>query len=164
VKLLHDNFPNLKFFLSGSGSILLEREASNNLAGRYFLTPIELLSLKEFFEMRAGRKLERKELGVWEGEIAMHLDQFIKKPFPEEVGWEHELKLREYIRESVVEKIVRKDIPQMFKGINEEALILMLEIFYQDPGMCINLDSLARSLRMSKKNLLKHLFYLSSPI
>jgi predicted AAA+ superfamily ATPase len=51
IKLLYDIFPNIKFFVSGSSSIELEREAYSNIVGRHFLLKIDPLSLKEFFEL-----------------------------------------------------------------------------------------------------------------
>ena len=36
IKLLYDAFPNIKFIVSGSASLQLERMAMNNLAGRHF--------------------------------------------------------------------------------------------------------------------------------
>jgi hypothetical protein len=57
LKQLYDNFPNIKFVVSGSASLELEKEAKDNLAGRYFLREIPPLSLKEFFELKYGKKI-----------------------------------------------------------------------------------------------------------
>lgn len=159
LKLLYDSSPNLKFFLSGSGGVLLEEGAASDLAGRYLSVRVSSLSLKEFFEMSTGRRVG-EDLRLWEDEIRRFLGPYLERPFPEIVKWEDRRRIEEYIGESILEKVVRKDIPQTFKGVNEEALMAMLEIFYREPGIYISLDSLAKSLRMSKKNLLKHLFYM----
>ncbi|MEM2866809.1 MAG: ATP-binding protein [Candidatus Hadarchaeales archaeon] len=159
LKLLYDSCPNLKLFLSGSGGPMLEREASSDLAGRYFSVRVGPLSLREFFEMSTGRRVEG-ELKLWEPEMGRFLERFMERPFPEVVGWEERRKVEEYLGESVLEKVVRKDLPQVFQGVNQEALMRMLESFYSSPGMYLSPDSLARSLRMSKKNLLRHLSYL----
>lgn len=160
IKLLYDNVPGLKFFLSGSGGLMLEKNAVSDLVGRYFLIRVDPLSLREFFEMSTGRSIAEEEVGLWRAEIARHLNRFIERPFPEIIGWEDKMRIREYIRESVIEKIVGGDLPRTFRGVREDSLLSLLEIFYQNPGLYLNTDSLARSLRMSKKNLLKHLFYL----
>ncbi|MEM2865783.1 MAG: AAA family ATPase [Candidatus Hadarchaeales archaeon] len=63
LKLLYDAFPNIKFFASGSSSVELEREAYSNLVGRHFLLKVDPLSLKEFFELKSGKKVDDFE--VW---------------------------------------------------------------------------------------------------
>jgi predicted AAA+ superfamily ATPase len=47
-----------------------------------------------------------------------------------------------------------------FKNVNEDLLFNLIEIFYQNPGMGLNLDNLAKNLHIAKKTLQKHLFYL----
>ncbi|MGB9741491.1 MAG: AAA family ATPase [Candidatus Bathyarchaeia archaeon] len=42
VKKFYDLYPNLKFFLSGSSTLLLSKEASEKLAGRFFSLRLKL--------------------------------------------------------------------------------------------------------------------------
>lgn len=159
LKLLYDLFPNLKFFVSGSSSLELEREAFSDLVGRHFRIVLEPLSLKEFFELRSGRpanfQLEREELFLL-------FPEYLKRPFPELVREGSERRIMEYLRENVLGKIIYQDLPKKFKGVNEDLLWSLLEIFYQNPGMILSLDSLSRNLHIAKKTLLQHLLYLQS--
>jgi uncharacterized protein len=85
LKQLYDNFPNIKFVVSGSASLELEKEAKDNLAGRYFLREIPPLSLKEFFELKYGKKIENVQ--IFKRELKFEFDEYLKKPFPEVVKW-----------------------------------------------------------------------------
>ena len=159
IKLLYDNFPNLKIAVSGSASILIEREALSNLAGRHFLIKMEPLSLKEFFELKKGRKVDDPE--VWKNDVKMIFEEYLLKPLPEIVEWNEQL-VREYIRSNVVEKVVRRDLPEIFGNVNSSLLLSLLEIFCSQPGVILNLDSFSSNLRVSKKTLIEHIGYLEN--
>ncbi|MGC8911876.1 MAG: ATP-binding protein [Nitrososphaeria archaeon] len=159
IKLLYDNFPNLKIVLSGSASILIEREALSNLAGRYFLIKMEPLSLMEFFELKTGRRVDNPS--VWKNDVKLVFEDYLIKLLPEIVEWS-EQPVREYIRSNVVEKVVRKDLPEIFENVNSSLLMNLLEIFYSEPGTILNLDSLSSNLKVSKKTLIEHINYLEN--
>ncbi|MCC5994104.1 MAG: ATP-binding protein [Candidatus Aenigmarchaeota archaeon] len=158
LKLLYDAFPNIKFFVSGSSSVELEKEAYSNLVGRHYLLKIEPLSLKEFFELKTGKKVENFE--IWREELFLAFSEYLKKPFPEIVFENNEKRIMEYLKENVIGKIIYQDLPKKFKNANEDLLFNLIEIFYQNPGMILNLDNLAKNLHVAKKTLQKHLFYL----
>ncbi|MEM5874522.1 MAG: ATP-binding protein [Candidatus Aenigmatarchaeota archaeon] len=158
LKLFYDNFPNIKFFVSGSSSVELEREAYSNLVGRHFLLRVEPLSLKEFFELKTGKKVDNFE--IWREELFLSFPEYVKKPFPEIVKESEEKRIMEYLRENVVGKIIYQDLPKKFKNVNEGLLFSLIEIFYQNPGMTLNLNNLAKNLHIAKKTLQNHLFYL----
>ncbi|MCD6403407.1 MAG: ATP-binding protein [Candidatus Aenigmarchaeota archaeon] len=158
VKMFYDNFPNLKILLSGSSSVELEREAYKNLVGRFFLINLKPLYLKEFIELKKGKAVEGFE--VWRDELFLNLNEYFKKPFPEIVDEEDERRIQEYIRENIIGKMIHVDLPKKFKNVNEELLLTLLEIFYQNPGMILNITTLSKSLRISKKTLIQHIFFL----
>jgi len=158
VKVIYDNFPNVKFILSGSASLLLEKEAKENLAGRYFLIEIPTLSLKEYFELKNKKTLDNYEL--YRKEILISLEDYFRKPFPEIVDWNDEIRIYEYVKESIISKLVRIDLMDIYENINPKLLESLLELFFTNPGMILNLDSLSRDLRIHKKTLLNHVFFL----
>ncbi|MGC8817734.1 MAG: ATP-binding protein [Candidatus Hadarchaeum sp.] len=158
LKLLYDALPNLKIVLSGSASIMIEKEALTNLAGRYVQREVKPLSLGEFAELSLGRRIENLEM--WRNELEALLPMYLKRPFPEIVSWEDELKVREYIRELVIEKTVKVDMPDIFSRVRTGLLLTLLENFMSEPGMVLNLSSLSRDLRIHKLTLEEHLFFL----
>ena len=73
--------------------------AVSDLAGRYFLEEVKPLSLEEYYELRSGRRIDNYEL--YRGDIALELDDYFKKPYPEIVNWREDRRIFEYVRESI---------------------------------------------------------------
>jgi predicted AAA+ superfamily ATPase len=158
LKQLYDNFPNIKFIVSGSASLELEKEAKDNLAGRYFLREIPPLSLKEFFELKYGKKVENVQ--IFKRELKFEFEEYLKKPFPEIVKWNDFSRVVEYISEIVVSKIIKSDLPDIFEDVDSNLLEELVEIFFSNPGMILNIDSLSSTLKKRKEEISKHVFYL----
>jgi predicted AAA+ superfamily ATPase len=136
---------------------MLQRGAESDLAGRYFLREIEVLSLREFAELYLGKEIDRLEL--WRGELEALLPAYLRRPFPEIVGWGEE-KTREYIKELVIGKCLREDLPKVFSRVRVGMLNSLLEMFMRSPGCLLNLTSLYRDLGVHKLTLQEHLFHL----
>ncbi|MEM5813335.1 MAG: DUF4143 domain-containing protein, partial [Candidatus Aenigmatarchaeota archaeon] len=97
---------------------------------------------------------------MWKEELYLSFPEYIKKPFPEIVRESDEKRIREYLRENIIGKVIYQDLSKKFENVNEDLLFSLIEIFYQNPGMILNLDNLAKSLHIAKKTLQRHLFYL----
>jgi len=159
IKLVYDAFPNIKFMISSSSSIGLEEEAVKNLAGRYFLINVKPLSFVEYLELRKKRKfLENHEL--WEKEIKKEFNRYLLRSFPEIIEWKDDLLIKDYLRTTIIDKIIKTDLPEKFKNVNKDLLIELLEIFYSEPGMYLDYDSISKKMRISKNTLFRHVFYL----
>ena len=159
IKLIYDAFPNIKFVISSSSSVRLEEEAIKNLAGRYFLINIKPLSFREYLELRDKNKF-LENINLWKEEIKKEFQEYSLKSFPEIINWKDELLVKDYLRTTIIDKIIREDLPDKFKNVNKDLLLILIEIFYSEPGMYIDYDSLSKKLRISKKTLIKHIFYL----
>lgn len=159
LKLLYDALPNIKFYISSSSSINLEEEAIKNLAGRYFMINITPLSFREFLELK-NKKDFAKHPKLYEKEIKKEFYSYLLRSFPETVGWDDELLIRDYIKTTIIDKIVKSDLPDRFRNINKELLFSLLELFYKEPGIYLDYDNLSKSLKISKKTLFRHIFYL----
>ncbi|MGC9079625.1 MAG: hypothetical protein ACP5G1_02700, partial [Nanopusillaceae archaeon] len=90
--------------------------------------------------------------------LELLFEEYIKKPFPEIINYTDE-KVKEYIREIVVSKIIYKDI-EIFGKINIENLTKILNIFLRNPGMILNIDNLSKDLSMGKSSIEKYLYIL----
>lgn len=159
IKLIYDAFPNIKFAVSSSSSTSLEKEAIKNLAGRYFLLKIKPLSFTEYLELKGKERLI-KDTELQKKEIGKELGLYLLRSFPETVEWENEYLIKDYLRTTIIDKIIKEDLPEKFKNINRDLLFNLLEIFYSEPGMYLESDSLSKKLRISKKTLLQNLFFL----
>jgi len=159
LKLVYDSSPNIKFCISSSSSINLEEEAIKNLAGRYFIINITPLWFKEFLELAGKQKLV-ENLRLYSKEIKKEFFSYLLKSFPEIVTWDNELVIKDYLKTTIIDKIIKSDLPERFSNINKELLYNLLELFYKEPGFYLNYDNLSRNLRISKNTLYKHIFYL----
>ncbi len=158
IKLLYDSLPNVKLCVSGSANIGLWRDALKDLAGRFFSVEVKPLTLQEFAELYYNRPVESYEL--YHSRLKAIFDDYVRRPFPEIVKWSDKRRINEYIRELVVEKIVKSDIPQSFEGINLKLLMTLLNIFMRDVGTILNLTELAKDLGVHKQTLSRHISYL----
>jgi len=158
VKMLYDAFPNIHFVLSGSASLQLERTAMDSLAGRHFMLEVPVLSLTEYFSLRHG--IDVKNVKLYEGEISLEIEQYLRKPFPELVNVDDQRIINEYLRESVVSRIIGLDLTAEFKDTDVNLLNSLIEIFFSEPGMILNVDSLSRALARRKQEVERHIYML----
>jgi predicted AAA+ superfamily ATPase len=159
LKLLYDALPNVKFYISSSSSINLEEEAIKNLAGRYFMINVTPLSFREFLELKNEQKLILNKK-LYEKELKKKFYLYLLRSFPEIIHWKDERLIRDYIKTTIIDKVIKSDLPERFKNINKELLFTLLELFYKEPGIYLDYDSLSKNLKISKKTLFKHIFYL----
>ncbi len=159
IKLIYDAFPKIKFFISSSSSTRLEEEAIVNLGGRYFLKNIKPLSFKEYLEFK-DKKEYLENPNLWASEIKLELQTYKLRSFPEIVNWEDELLIKDYLRTTIIDKIIRQDLVEKFRDINTDLLLKLVKIIYTEPGLLLNHDNLSRDLSISKKTLYMHIFYL----
>lgn len=158
VKLLYDSLPNITFVVSGSASLQLEKRAMDSLAGRHFLIDVPVLSLVEYYSLRHDKDIDN--LRLYEGDIGMELDAYIKKPFPELAKIDDQKIIYEYIRESVVAKIISQDLLREFGKVDIPLLNSLAELFFSEPGMVLNVDSLSKSLAKRKQEVERHIYML----
>lgn len=159
LKLLYDRFKNIKFILSGSGSFQLERAALKDLAGRHVTVKVDPLDFPEFL-MFKNSKIDLHKYDLWQTEIRKAFLDYVSRPFPAIVNVSDDGIAKSVIKEMVIDKIIKDDIAVMFGGVNEQLLATLVDLFYGRPGMYVNYDELARDLKIGKKTLLQHIYYL----
>jgi predicted AAA+ superfamily ATPase len=158
IKLLYDSLPNIKFCLSGSASLMIERKAIEDLAGRYFKVEIKFLTLQEFAELYYGTAIDDFELH--RSKLEAIFEDYVRRPFPELVKWQEKEKVNSYLKELVLERIVKVDIPDVFKGVNTELLSRLTELFVRNIGSILNTEALSKDLHVHKLTLVDHIYYL----
>ncbi|MGI0100170.1 MAG: ATP-binding protein [Candidatus Micrarchaeaceae archaeon] len=159
IKLLYDSFPNLKLFVSGSASFLLEKGAKSVLVGRHFIIEVPPLSFAEYLGLKES-KIDLAKTRLWENEIKKEFKNYILRPFPELVKLEELTLIKTYIKDNIIEKIARGDIASKFKNVNADLLGTLVNLVYSTPGMYINYDELSKDLKISKNTLLLHFYYM----
>jgi predicted AAA+ superfamily ATPase len=85
---------------------------------------------------------------------------FLLRPFPELVNQRDRGFIRNYVRTSVIEPVILRDIPKEFGSVDILLLEKLATVFLSDPGQYVRIDELSKELRRAKTTLYKALFYL----
>lgn len=159
VKLIYDNFPNIKILISGSASLNILSESKKSLAGRSIYYELRPLSFGEFLSLK-GIRVEKDRPLVYKDILEKEFGKFILRPFPEIVKEIDQNFIKGYIRNSVIDPIILKDIPKEFEDVDILLLEKLVTLFLANPGQYLLLDNLAKELGRAKTTLYKALFYL----
>ncbi len=161
VKIIYDLYKSrVKIIISGSESLFIRKHTKESLAGRIFEFHVNPLSFSEFICFRDQQKLiEHPHLYMRE-RLQLFEEYMQIQGFPELVGIRDKEAIRKYIREGIVDKIVYKDIPQLFKIEDASILESLINIFMDEPGQMLELSELANELKLTRQTLSSYLFYL----
>ena len=121
LKLLYDNYPNIKFFISGSSTLFIEKKTKESLAGRAFSFIMKPLTFKEYLKIKKI-SYDMKRISIYANELKKHLSHYIRiGGFPELINQFDDSKISRYAKETVLDKIIYIDIPKVF-NIEEPGL------------------------------------------
>lgn len=162
IKVLYDLNPDTKVFLSGSAAVSLRKKSAESLAGRMLDIEARPLSFREFLgwkKVKPGEnELDQREM------MPMLADYLRKGGFPEMAFEDKDEAIKNYIKNSVLEKIIYRDIPSEFGAKDAELLRALLEIFTKEPGMIINTQRLSKDLGRSKITVSNYIEYLKQTL
>jgi len=160
VKRVYDLHTNCKIILSGSESLFIRKRSKESLAGRMFEFKVESLSFKEFLSFKG---LNLKPIGLYEKELLGAFDDFIfSGGFPELVDMKDKDFIKNYIRETVVEKVLFRDIPLTFPIRDISILESIFKIISGNPGQIIEVNKLASEVGLSRRVVSLYLSYLEN--
>lgn len=160
LKIIYDIYPNIKFFISGSSSLLIEKKTKESLAGRAYSFEIGPPSFKEYLRLKRF-EYDEKRADLYKREIDEELNQYMQTGgFPELMNEKDETKIKRYVKELVIDRIAYMDIPQVFDVDEPELLIKLLSIVSAKPGMIFDYDSVASDLKRNRKTISNYVFYL----
>ncbi len=157
LKKYYDLYPKLKFIISGSESLFIRKKTKETLAGRIFEFTLTPFTFREYLRFN---KVEEKEF-KYETKIKPFFNKFAERGgFPETFSFETDKDFKEYIRALVVDKIVYKDIPRMFKLEDTDFLRVLLELISTNPGMYIDYQSLSKQFEKDRRVIKNYINYL----
>lgn len=162
LKIYYDLHTNIKFFISGSASINILLNSKESLAGRVFYFNLDALSFEEFLELK-GKDVQKikKNIDLWKSEIKIELNHYLLRPFPEIVCSNEEI-AKKYIKESVIEKAIFRDLSSLFEIKDIELIEKMVYIISSNPGLIVNMDDLSKDLGRSRQVISNYLYYLET--
>ena len=160
IKRLYDLYANFKIIISGSESLFIRKKSKESLAGRMFEFKIESLSFKEFLSFK---EMNLKPFSLHEKELSKVFEEFMfSGGFPELADVNDKDFIKNYIRETVVEKILFRDIPLIFSIKDIAILESIFKIISANPGQIIELNKLASEVGLSRRVVSLYMGYLES--
>lgn len=159
LKTIYDIFgKTIKIIISGSESLFIRKKSKETLAGRMYEFKIEPLSFKEFLSFKCA---EIKPIGIHEAELLKLFNEFLLTfGFPDLVNIKEKEIIKKYIKEGIVEKIIYRDIPELFKIKDITVISALLNILLENPGQIIELSELSKELKISRQTISNYLSYL----
>lgn len=160
IKLLYDNYPNIKFIISGSASLIIEKKKGESLAGRIYSFISNVLSFKEYLRIKKIDIDFSKPL-VYDSLLEKEFKKYLLSGgFPELVFETETFKISKYIKETVLDRVLYSDIPSCFKIDEPELLSKLFSIISSNPGIIIDYSNLANDLKRDRKTISKYLDFL----
>ena len=159
LKVLYDLLgKKTKILISGSESLFIKKKLKETLAGRIFEFKVELLTFKEFLNFQG---LTFHPSSLYEKELAKAFQEYIQSMgFPELLSITDKEIIKKYIQEGIIDKIIYKDIPALFKVKDVSVLQSLLNVFMHEPGQIIELSALATQFHLSRQTISNYLVYL----
>ena len=159
IKIYYDLYKNIKFIISGSASINIERNSNESLAGRMYDFILKPLTFKEYLALK-NINYDINNIEIYASKLSyLFNDYLLKGGFPEIVNEDDEIKIKRYIN-SIIERVALIDIPEEFHIKNIELLKNILNITGDQPGFILNYDSLSKDFNVSKETLINYFYYL----
>ncbi len=160
VKRFYDLYPNVKFYLSGSSSLLISDRTVASLAGRFFFVEVHPMTFREFVEMK----------GIAGGEGThpsgrlepLFFDYLTKAGFPEIVDWEDGNKIAEYVTNSVLDRVILRDVPALYGSRDPLLRGRLLRSLVSSAGSMANVNELSREFGASRITVSRYLWSLES--
>ena len=168
LKIFYDLYPNVKFIVSGSASLVISQGAKESLAGRIYEFVLRPLNFSEYLEF-LGEKTktikifdlgELKNAYLKKENLLPLLFSYIKSGgFIEIAREKDELKLKEYSK-SILEKVILGDIVFSFGIKYPQVLYAILELTASNPGFLLDYSNLAKIIDKDPRMIADYLFYL----
>ena len=161
LKTFYDLYPKIKFVVSGSASLLVEKSVRERLAGRFFTVPVSPLDFREFSAMK-NAPLEQVEFNLaklkeafLKQTVALPLFlEFVRKGgFPELTSESNEIIVAEYIRNSVVDRVVFKDFALLADKRDFELFEKIINLTCASPGMLTNYVNISNDLKRDRRTI-----------
>jgi hypothetical protein len=157
LKKYYDLYPKLKFIISGSESLFIRKKTKETLAGRIFEFSMNPFTFKEYLRFNKITKEDYR----YETKIKPLFLRFAEKGgFPETFSLDNDKDFKEYVTALVVDKIVYKDIPKIFRIEDPEFLRVLLELIASNPGMYIDYTSLSKQFEKDRRVIKDYINYL----
>ncbi len=145
----HYDRSDVKFILSGSSALELDKRSAESMAGRFELVGLKPFNFKEYLDLRSIRPANAHEMEKNAPLLEQACDEYLAGTgFPEAILMD-EPDRKEYIRNTVIDPIFYKDIPAVFPSAKPDFLLRVLELLSPTIGREYAYQSIANVVQCS---------------
>ncbi|PKL72299.1 hypothetical protein CVV26_02160 [Candidatus Kuenenbacteria bacterium HGW-Kuenenbacteria-1] len=182
LKRYYDTRGNIKFIVSGSSSLFIQKKTTESLAGRIYEFKLNHLGFDEFLEISNTKKsliAEYKKFAISnldkikykENEYQWFLAQNGKKleklfedyllyyQFPETICKNDKQKIYKYIEDSIYKKTIAYDIPRLFDVNKVDELKFIFRVLINETSNEIEYGKIASEAGVEINTLKKYFSY-----
>ena len=169
LKYYYDINPLIRFFVSGSSSLLLHEDTKESLAGRIFDFTIQPMGFHEYLYMKNSVTFPSFDLlkddmqEHMKGELRLidlykhEFNEYLRYgEFPQITTEKLFTRAKEYLSETVLDKIFNKDI-RVFQVDKLRELRLLYKIINQTTAQFINKTNIAREVSLSRDSVTSYI-------
>ena len=166
IKKLFDLKKNVRVMITGSASVEIEKESDDSGSGRFLTIKIPTMSFYEFcvmnenkpdiqpinvFKMHELSLPEQTQIYMKLGSLYREMIRYMKiGGFPEFARSDNYSYISRLIRDQVVSKAIKQDIPRSFDIRDVEALSNLFTYFCYNTSDAINVDTISKTLGIDR--------------
>lgn len=155
IKVFYDMYPNIKFVLTWSSSLYLQKKES--LAWRMYEYKVKPLYFEEYLRYKnMDYFFEEKE--IYKDKIINEFEKYIFRQFIDTIDFPLE-EARKYMEE-LKNKIIKEDITFYFRVEYPQLLISIFKIISANPWMLLDYKNFSNDLDIDQRTLEKYIYFL----
>jgi uncharacterized protein len=163
LKGIYDTRPDLKFVISGSGSLELKEKIVESLAGRKRLFEISPLTYEEFIDYRTAYKYSDK-LANWcaanHEQAEIYLEEYLQfGGYPKVVLTSEKTAKTAYLQE-VIDSYLLRDITELIPKTKISLYSILMHLVALQAGYPIKYDALSQHVQLSAPTVKDYLWYM----
>jgi uncharacterized protein len=152
IKIIYDNYPNIKLVVSGSTLRVSKKES---LAGRlvdFFVNP---LSFEEYLIFSGKEKLLDSGMDyIFEKEY----NNYLFRQYPD-IVLNKDIDSKQYLL-LILQKVIFEDSEKYIKNVDKDILYKICMVILRDPGEIINYSDLSKDLGVKRGEVSKYIDFL----
>lgn len=165
IKWIYDRFSNIKFFLSGSSSILINKAFWDSMMWRKVVFNIERLDFEEFLNFSWENKLSKiyKNIKLWQNfsiysnDFDKNIEKFLLFWWYPQIVLSKEIDYKIKKLDEILSSYIQKDILDFFQVEHSSNIIKLLKYLTQINSNLLKKLAISNTLGISDYNLWKYL-------
>lgn len=162
IKTFYDLSPYIKFFLSGSSSLFIKKQAIESLAGRLIEIKVPVLSFAELLALKKPffKKLRPAFLAHPNLIDSLFNEYLTIGQFPELIKEDYDQSQARLYLSSVEEKVIEQDIPKLFPVERIDILNLIFNQIKSNHSELLEFKNITNDLGVNLKTTIKYFGFL----